>query len=154
MASDPTPRDLSDAEWLETLRNGPKANSAKLLGVEVLEVDQASNRIIATCVGPQAFMNPNGTLQGGCLTAMLDEVSAIAVFVTSGGTVGIASAEIKTSYLRPVKPGEPIKAIGEVIKMGRSLVFVEGTLYNEDGDMIARMSSNGLPTPLNFEASE
>ena len=35
------------------------------------------------------------------------------------GYSGIATAEMKTTFFKPAKPGEPIKAAGDVIKMGR-----------------------------------
>ena len=45
-------------------------------------------------------------------------------------------------------------ALGEVIKLGRKIAFVEGTLYNEAGDILARMSSSGVPIPMVMDPPE
>lgn len=146
MAKDDAPARKSDAEWLEILRNSPnRPNSAKLLGSVITAIDQETGRVEATFEGKAEFCNPMGTIQGGYLTAMLDEVTAVCAFLMSGGK-SIVSLEIKVSFLAAAKPGR-LQGVGEMVKLGRSTAFMEGTLYDKAGVQIARMSTTAKVSP-------
>ena len=92
------------------------------------------------------FCNPHGTIQGGFLSAMLDEVCALAAVAHLDGRGLIATLEASTRYLRPAHPG-PVKAVAEVLKMGKSTAFMEGRLYSQDDQLIAHMSTTAKVIP-------
>ena len=50
------------------------------------------------------------------------------------------SLELKTNFMRPAKLG-PLFATGRVVFKGKSIGFVEGTLRDDDGKMIAFASA-------------
>lgn len=138
----------TDAELLERFRNTKnKPRSSQTLGYEMLRVDQAAMEVEIAFVGRAEFCNPMGQIQGGFLTAMLDECMSVAGVVASGVSASISSLEIKTSYLRPAFPGT-LRGVGRVVKWGRTIAFLEGELYGEDGKMVARANSTALPTPF------
>jgi uncharacterized protein (TIGR00369 family) len=97
------------------------------------------------------FTNPGGSVQGGIVTAMLDDAVAFAVIVKSGKPVFVATVELKTSFFAPAKPGL-LFAEARVIKLGRTISFVEADLMDSDGKFLARMSSTVIPRTLDKPA--
>lgn len=88
------------------------------------------------------FAHTEGTIvQGGFITAWLDNCMAFAVFAREPG-VGLASLELKVSFLERV-PVEPVEAEARVLRWGGSVVFLEASLFAQDGRMLARASSTG-----------
>lgn len=138
----------TDAELLDRFRNTRnKPQSSQTLGYDMLRIDQAAMEVEIAFVGRPEFCNPMGQIQGGFLTAMLDECMSVAGVVASGVSASISSLEIKTSYLRPAAPG-PLRGVGRVVKWGRTIAFLEGELYDGEGRMVARANSTALPTPF------
>ena len=70
---------------------------------------------------------------------MLDDTAAIAGVVKTGGKVVFPTLEFKTSFLKPAKIGK-LTAEGRVVKMGYSVAFLEAEIFDDDGDLVARMS--------------
>ncbi len=146
-----TPHTLSDAQMLELLRS-PKAmpTSAKLLGLNIVEVDGTAGRAVVDFVARPDFCNPIGTVQGGFLAAMLDDAMAIAAIVRAGLTIHIPTLELRISFLRPASPG-PLRAIGEAVKLGRTTAYMEGSLFDRDNQLLARASATARPVPRQEE---
>ena len=71
------------------------------------------------------FANRNGVVQGGLAMGMMDVALSLAAYAGTG--VFSPTVELKASYLTPLPIG-PIEAVARVVKAGRTLVFVEGTL--------------------------
>ena len=55
--------------------------------------------------------------------------------------------ELKITFLKSANPGIVIAA-AKVIKLGKSIAFVEGTLTNESGDLIAKGTSTNKLVPM------
>lgn len=84
----------------------------------------------------------HGTIvQGGFITAWLDNAMAFAVHAREAG-VGLASLELKTSFLERVGVA-PVEAQARVLRWGGSVVFLEATLFSEAGQSLASASSTG-----------
>ena len=67
----------------------------------------------------------------------LDDTLGPAVASVVEPSDAIATIEIKISYLRPAKAGT-LFGEARVVHQGRSVVFVEGTLETEHGEIVAR----------------
>ena len=119
-----------------------------LVGGEVLALEGRGGRSrLRFRPGPR-LLNPLGTVQGGMLTVMLDSTAAIAAIAKSRVTVFLPALEIKTSFIAPARP-RPLIGIGQCIHLGRSVAFVEGALYDEEGGhLIARASATARPVPI------
>ena len=88
------------------------------------------------------FAHTGATIvQGGFITAWLDNSMAFAVFAREPG-VGLASLELKVSFLERVGVA-PVEAEARVLRWGGSMVFLEASLFAQDGQMLARASSTG-----------
>ena len=80
-------------------------------------------------------------MQGGILSAMLDDTMGPAVFVMTEGKLFTATITMTVNFLAPAKPG---KLIGEanVTQLGKTVAFVEGRLMAEDGTLLATATTS------------
>src|SRR5882762_892359 len=115
--------------------------SSKLLGWHLLDARPTEGWIRIGFEGKRDFCNPAGFVQGGILSAMLDDTMGPAVFVMTEGKLYTATITITVNFLAPAKPG---KLIGEanVTQLGRTIAFVEGKLMSEDGTVLATATTS------------
>ena len=97
------------------------------LGARILELDLAAGRLEMEFVGTDAFRNPAGSVQGGMLAAMLDDITASLATATATRDERCATLDLHTSFLRPATVG-PIRASARVVRRGREIVNVTGEL--------------------------
>ncbi len=141
------PAVVSDEALLARFQNAKRRPPAtETLGFSMLRIDQAKQEIEAAFEGREAFTNPSGQIQGGFLCAMLDETMSVAGVVASNMTAFIPTLEMKTSFMRPAMPGRLI-CIGRVAKWGKSIVFLEGELYDDQRRLLAKATSTAMPQP-------
>lgn len=90
----------------------------------------------------ERFENPAGIMQGGFLTAFVDSsMGAAAVTFAEGRKVFVANAELKISFMAPVSTGADLACTAEVVSGGSRVAFVEATVTDPDGRIVARASS-------------
>ena len=135
--------DVTDEEVDALVRIPP---SAILLGRRLLEHDEARGWIKFGFEGKPEFLNPAGRVQGGILTAMLDDTMGPAVLLKSGGALYPSSIDMNVSFLAAAKAG-PLVCEGEVVRLGKTVGFVEGRLMDSDGRLIARATSSVMLVP-------
>ncbi|MCD9186957.1 MAG: PaaI family thioesterase [Pyrinomonadaceae bacterium] len=84
------------------------------------------------------FYNPLGTIHGGFITTLLDSAMACAIHSTLEAGKGSTSIEIKVNFVRPIfeKTGI-LRAVGEVVNVGRQIASAEGKLLDKDGKLYA-----------------
>lgn len=133
-----------DSQQLLDRFNAKMTPTGILFGTRVLEVDQPAGRVRMSFQIDERFCNPRGTVQGGIVSALLDDASAFAGIVALGEPGFIASMEIKTSFLSAAMPGT-LYAEGRCLKMGRSSCFLEADLTDSEGLLIAKLSSSAIP---------
>ena len=143
------PAPLTDAAILERFqRSRNQPTGSQTLGFRIVAVNQAEKLVeVAFEARAELLLNPMKQIQGGYLCAMLDECMSVACMVASGMTHVAPTAEMKTSFFRPAKPGL-IRGIGRVAKWGRTLAFTEGELYDPEGRLLAKATGTAVPTPF------
>jgi molybdopterin converting factor subunit 1 len=109
----------------------------KLLGARPLHAEPG--RVRFEFRASEELLNPAGVVQGGFITAMLDETMGPAALSELGPGYTVPTLELKVSFLRPVRPGTVISE-AHVIHRGKSVVFTEATLTDEDGNLLAKAS--------------
>ena len=109
---------------------------ARLLGWRVLDARPTEGWLKLGFDGKTDFCNPAGFIQGGILTAMLDDTMGPAVFVMTEGRSYTTTVSLTVSFLASAKPG-PIIAEAKVTQLGKTIAFVEGRLTAEDGTLLA-----------------
>jgi uncharacterized protein (TIGR00369 family) len=115
--------------------------SSKLLGWHVLDARPKDGWIRIGFDGKRDFCNPAGFIQGGILSAMLDDTMGPAVFTMTDGKLYTATITMTVNFLSPAKPG-PIIGEAKVTQLGRTVGFVEGRLMAEDGALLATATTS------------
>src|SRR6266566_7483906 len=115
--------------------------SSKLLGWHLLDARPAEGWIRIGFDGKAEFRNPAGFIQGGILSAMLDDTMGPAVFVMTDGKLYTATITMTVNFLAPAKPG-PLVGEATVTQLGKTVAFVEGRLMAEDGNLLATASTS------------
>ncbi|WFU39263.1 PaaI family thioesterase [Bradyrhizobium sp. CB82] len=114
---------------------------AKLLGWRLLDARPEEGWIKLGFEGKPEFCNPAGFIQGGLLSAMLDDTMGPAVLVTSEGRLYTTTVSMTVNFLASAKPG-PIVAEAKVTQLGKTIAFVEGRLTAEDGTLLATATAS------------
>jgi uncharacterized protein (TIGR00369 family) len=122
--------------------------TAAILGQEILEIDSAAGRVKMKFQPIDACRNPMGNVQGGIVVAMLDDAAAFAAIIKSGKRIGIPTIELKTSFFAPAKAGVPLYAEGRCLKLGKRIAFMEADLFDEEGTLLARLTTSAVPIEL------
>jgi len=115
--------------------------SSKLLGWHLLDARPKDGWIRIGFDGKRDFCNPAGFVQGGILSAMLDDTMGPAVFIMTEGKLYTATITITVNFLAPAKPG-PITGEAKVTQLGKTIAFVEGKLAAEGGTVLATATTS------------
>src|SRR5947207_6994164 len=115
--------------------------SSTLLGWHLLDARPGEGWIRIGFEGKREFCNPAGFVQGGILTAMLDDIMGPAVFTMTEGRLYTATISLTVNFLAPAKPG-PITGEATVMQLGKTVAFVEGRLMAADGTVLATASTS------------
>ena len=118
----------------------PLPPCSELLGMSVIEIAPQGGRMKFQYQPTAAMCNPLGFVQGGFVTAMLDDVMAPALISTCAPDTSIPTLEIKTSFIKGVKPG-PVIAEGWIVKKTRSVAFMAAEIHSTDGELLAMASA-------------
>src|SRR3954470_19948728 len=105
--------------------------SSRLLGWHLIDARPKDGWIRIGFDGKTAFCNPAGFVQGGILSAMLDDTMGPAVFVMTDGRLYTATISLTVNFLAPARPG---RIVGEarVTQLGKTVAFIEGRLLAKD----------------------
>jgi uncharacterized protein (TIGR00369 family) len=114
---------------------------SKLTQRTVVAIDPENGTSQVTFCIPDTFLNMQGVLHGGAYAMMLDTACGVAVRSKLDMTVygGSSTLELKTSFLKGGAPGN-YTAKGKVSRVGKSIAFVDASLYNEAGELVGRAS--------------
>jgi uncharacterized protein (TIGR00369 family) len=112
----------------------PRTPVISLLGGEVESVDAEAGTLRARYVGRDEFRNPAGLVQGGMLSAMLDDVTASLVDATLTTGQGVATLSLNVSFMRPAHVG-PIEAEASMMRRGKDICHVMGRLQQDGKDV-------------------
>ena len=119
----------------------PTPPSSRLLGWHLLDARPRDGWIRIGFDGKRDFCNPAGFVQGGILSAMLDDTMGPAVFTMTDGKLYTATITMTVNFLAPAKPG-PIIGEAKVTQLGRTVAFVEGRLTAADGTLLATATTS------------
>jgi uncharacterized protein (TIGR00369 family) len=113
----------------------PPAPVLTLLGSRIIAVDAAAGSLSANYEAQAGFRNPAGTVQGGMLSAMLDDLTASLVDATLAAGQGVATLNLNVSFLRPAQVGT-LQGEARMLRRGRDVCHAMGTLL-QDGKEVA-----------------
>jgi len=110
--------------------------AARLLGWQLLDARPAEGWLKVGFDGKTEFCNPAGFVQGGLLSAMLDDTMGPAVLIMTEGRSYTTTVSLTVNFLASARPG-PITAEAKVTQLGKTIAFVEGKLTGADGTLLA-----------------
>ena len=113
----------------------PPAPVLTLLGSRISAVDAAAGSLSARSEAQANFRNPAGTVQGGLLSAMLDDLTASLIDATLAAGESVATLNLNVSFLRPAKVGT-LQGEARMLRRGRDVCHVMGTLL-QNGKEVA-----------------
>jgi len=95
----------------------------------------------------ERFSNPAGIMQGGFVAALADSsMGASAVTFLEGRKAFVANAELKVSFLKPVRIGSTLTCTAQVISGGRRLSFLEAEVRDDEDRLVLKASSTYVYT--------
>ena len=120
---------------------------ADLLGWTLLEHDAAKGWARMAFEARPEFLNPAGFVQGGLLTAMLDDSMGPAVLLMTQGRSYTVTINMNVSFLHPARPG---RLVGEaqVVQLGKTIAFVESRLSDCGQRLLATATASVRLVPV------
>ena len=67
---------------------------------------------------------------------------------TIGRPTGYATINMNIDYLNSAKAGEKVIGEGVIIRAGKNIMHAEARLYNEEGKLLSKASSNLIATSI------
>lgn len=116
----------------------PRPPVAALVGFDIEEMGDGES-LVTFEAGPE-HANPMGTLHGGVLCDVGDAAMGVAYASTLGPEESFTTLELDVNYLRPVWEAR-LEATGRVVSGGRTVGLVECDVRDEEGRLVARLSS-------------
>ena len=112
----------------------------RLFNLTVLEVATKEGTIKVEFDVEKKFCNPAGDVQGGIVSGMVDDATALAFIFQNKFRKRPPTIELKTNFLYPTKPGKVI-GYGKVVKSGKNIVFLEGRLEQDNRTIVTATST-------------
>jgi uncharacterized protein (TIGR00369 family) len=119
----------------------PTPPCAILLNLDILEADGENGRVKIAFTAKPEFCNASGNVQGGFLAAMLDDCMGPAILIATDAKSFPSTIDLNVQFLAPAKPGQLIGQ-GRVVKIGKTIGFVEAELEDASGSLIARATAS------------
>jgi len=109
----------------------------------LVEVNEGSLK--AEFLVRKEMTNPLGTLHGGMITLIADEMIGATIATLELPNIFV-SVNMNTDFLYPVKVGETVRAETEIIRKGKNIIHTECRLYNFQNKLVAKSSANNIKT--------
>ncbi len=137
---------MSDAkaDLIKTMNSHRPAIIQSLNGL-ITDVDVEAGVCVMDYEIGENLCHSTNVVQGGIITAMLDATMSHAVFAQQRDVVGLASLEIKVSFLEPCLAGA-FTCRGHIRRAGYKISFLEAELYNAEGTLTATASTTAKLT--------
>jgi uncharacterized protein (TIGR00369 family) len=116
----------------------PPPPIAKLIGFKIVSLE--SGQVIVELEADERFANPMGTLHGGILCDIADAAMGLSYASTLDEGESFTTLELKINYLKPVWQAK-LRAVGKVVKRGKTIGLVECDVIDEQNNLVARASS-------------
>lgn len=125
----------------------PSPRAVQTLGGRIIAVDGEKGTIETEFEGKPDFANPAGMIQGGFISAMLDDTlgPALASMLNTGEFASTVSLSV--NFLRAARAGT-ISGHGRVIRRGGTVCHLAGELLQE-GHIVATATAVAIIRELN-----
>tara|TARA_B100000795_G_scaffold262596_1_gene240698 strand:+ start:2672 stop:3091 length:420 start_codon:yes stop_codon:yes gene_type:complete len=114
---------------------------------KIIEFSKEESSIKIEYIAEHRHCHSGNIVQGGYVTGWIDSAMAHSVMIPTNFEFSPLTLELKITFFKSANPG-PVIAEAKVIKLGRSIAFVEGSLFSEDGILIAKGTSTNKLVPM------
>lgn len=116
----------------------PPPPVARLIGFDLAAIEPG--RAVIEFEATERHTNPMGTLHGGILCDIADAAMGMAYASTLAEGETFATVELKINFLKPVWKAR-LRAVGRVVKRGRTIGLVECDVTDERDELVARATA-------------
>lgn len=109
-----------------------------LLGAELRAIEPG--RVVLGVAYRDDLNQQNGFLHGGVVGTLCDNAAAAAAGTLVAAGSGILTIEYKVNFLGPAV-GDRVEAVGEVVRLGRSVTVSRADAFAIDGDKRRQVAS-------------
>lgn len=136
---EPDPSRAAEMSGLEALRASiagelPAPPITCLMGIDLVAVEPG--RCELTLVAGGQHSNPVGVVHGGALATLMDAATGVAVQTELPVGAGYSTIDLHVRYLRPVRPGQVVAAVGRTVRMGRTLASSAAEARDGEGRLL------------------
>jgi uncharacterized protein (TIGR00369 family) len=117
---------------------------AKLMGIKLIEVSR--DKVVAEIVVREEVTNRNGSLHGGAVMGIADNMGGTATFVNMPPGAGTTTIESKTNFFAAVSAGDTIRAECTPLHRGRTTMVWQTRIIRSDGRLAAIVIQTQLVT--------
>ena len=125
----------------EIMKFYKKKGVGAFFSVDFLE--KKNEEFYFTVIFPRESLNPQGRVQGGMITSVLDDCTALCVLFSTLGKRFPNSTDLHTTFHRPLLM-EPTTIRTKILKMGKNIVSVEGKIFNQEEKIVASCLHTGF----------
>lgn len=123
------------------------SHASQLLGMSVTMLDCDKGILEADFVAKPEFTNRAGNVQGGIVSAMLDDLMGYALGITLPSSYFAPTANMQVSFLNPAPVGK-LHGRGEILKEEHGIYQLFSKLYDENNKLLASATAKAKLTKL------
>ena len=113
-----------------------QSNAAKLFSLKFLK--KIKECFVFSVIFPQASKNIYGGVQGGMISAAMDEATFVSILRSQENIKKVSSTNHHVLFHKPVLLGEN-KIETKFKKIGKRVINIEGNIYSADGELAATL---------------
>ncbi|MEE4118865.1 MAG: PaaI family thioesterase [Paracoccaceae bacterium] len=115
---------------------------ARLMGLRL--VSATPDRLVAEIEVVADLTNRNGTLHGGAVMAIADNLGGTATVLNIADDDRTVTLESKTNFIRTVPVGDTVRAVTEPLHKGRTTMVWQTRITRGDGTLAAIVTQTQL----------
>ena len=131
-----------DMDILEKLKNGSAGPSMRFFNLKYENDDNEVFRFSA--LFPEDSANPMGFVQGGMISAVLDDATSVVMISGYKGKKAPLTTDLHVLFHRPMPLGRANIEV-KIIKLGNRSATAEGRIYSTDNKLVATLLHSAQP---------
>ena len=131
-----------DMDILEKLKNGSAGPSMRFFNLKYEDDDNEVFRFSA--LFPEESANPMGFVQGGMISAVLDDATSVVMISGYKGKKAPLTTDLHVLFHRPMPLGRANIEV-KIIKLGNRSATAEGRIYSTDNKLVATLLHSAQP---------
>ncbi len=125
----------------------PMPPCARHLGWTLVDYDAEARWAKLAFEARPEFLNPAGFVQGGFVTAMLDDTMGPTVMLATGGRSYTVTINLNVNFVAPARQGK-FFGEGRIVNLGKTIAFLDASLTDADGNLVATATSSARLVPI------